>query len=139
MNKIIPLVFLCSLLAGCATTTSNTERWAVVAKIAARRGTTETLRRHPEYRPAFEAALAGVDALLLTPGPVSREALLKELQKLPVKELHGEEGALLFADAFDLFDAVLGDRVALRDGTMIRTIAVALAGGVRDGLALSGP
>lgn len=125
------------ILSGCATT-SKTQRWATIAKIAARRGTVETVKSHPEYRIYFATAAEGIDALLLT-NSISYDALLSELRKLPIKELKGDEGALLFRDAVDLYDAALGDVLRLKDGSGLRVIAQSLVAGIREGLVLAGP
>lgn len=123
---------------GCGTTDGDrTPDWEVIAKIAARRGTVEALRRHPEYRLAFEATATGLDQLLLQ-DQVDYQQLHQVLAQLPIKELRGDEGALLVADAIDLYDASLGRVLRLNETSRLRPIAEALRDGIRGGLALTG-
>lgn len=105
-----------------------------ISQIGARRGTYEVLLRHPEYRPAFVAGIAGLNNLLLRPEPNYQE-LLDALQVLKIDELKGNEGAMLLRDIIDVYDILIGPTAREQTPEQIKAWAQSIVNGVTAGLA----
>jgi hypothetical protein len=122
------------LLFGCATL-QQAEKWGKIAQIAARRGTYETVKARPDARAVFATVAATLDSLLIKPSMDSAE-IIAALQQLKVKELKGDQGALLIGDVIDVVDIVGGDSVRLKDDSRLRPVVTGIVTGIREGLSL---
>lgn len=142
--KIISLIALASMLAftGCQTTsnTDGTTTKAVdpivlqlVAQDATAVGATMLLQQKPEYRPQLELARMSVKALLAT-GNGSPAELQAALSGLPIKQLQGNQGALIVTSAVTLIDAA-GARLKAVDSKQVWASYVQpIAQGIANGL-----
>ena len=125
------------VLTGCATL-QQAERWGKVAQIAARRGTYETVKRHPELKDPFAAAAVSLEQLFVT-DTINYEAVRATLQKLKINELRGEAGALIISDALDLYDLTFGDKIRIKDDSRLKPVVAGILTGIKDGLAMAEP
>lgn len=134
----------CLWFAGCATTNStNTDpaaveaariaRMTTVAELAAFTGTSLRLQSHPQDRPLFEASLAALD-VLVSDQNYDPAALQGALQKLPIKELQGEQGALILGAALILYDSYARDVVKLDRSIYVLPVINAVRSGISRGL-----
>lgn len=127
-TKLLSLILIASFATASCTTLNK------VSTIGARRGTYETLKRHPEYRPAFEAGVVALDNLLLKE-TVDYEGLIAALQVLKINEIKGSDGAALLRDVIDVYDALIGDTARKKTPEQLRGWAQAIRDGVSQGLA----
>lgn len=139
MKTLLALILCIGVLlpgTGCSSLNGPPDpKWGTIAKVVTRRGTYEAVKAHPEYRVAFELTVAALDNLILRE-QVDTQDLLAALQKLPVDELRTDDGALLVQDALDLYDALVGDTLRLKDDTQLRAIVIAIRDGLSGGLAM---
>lgn len=125
---LIPLVFLL----GCATVKQDPvgeiKFWAQAAALI---GTQETLREHPEYAPAFQKALVGLEMLIAT-GNGDPTALQQVIAQLPVDNLESREARIAVTLA-KLSFARYGQNVTV-DLTQRSPYVLATAEALRDGI-----
>lgn len=119
--RISAFCFLLSafLLPGCATAPVSGQRLvdpAVLTTIAYEAtavGAPIYLKAHPEQREAFVMAQKSLRALLAV-GQGSQEDLAAALKALPIKQLQGDQGAVIVSGAIVLLDTA-GRQLAARD------------------------
>ena len=133
MKPKLAVVLSLLLAAGCSTV-----NWGVIGLIGARRGTYEVVKKHPEYRPAFVAAVTVLDQQLLQDQP-DYGKVVAALQGLKINEIQGEEGAMLVQDAIDMLNALLGEGWRPKDETKAKLFLEALRDGIHRGLAMATP
>lgn len=129
---------MCALfLAGCATT-DKTTRVASIAKIIARRGSYEVVKYKPEYKPGFIAATVALDVVIALDQPTPND-LMTALAKIKVKEIQGDQGAMVIADIKDLLDLLAADNFKNLDVSGLKQIAQAIDDGLKQGLGIPPP
>jgi outer membrane murein-binding lipoprotein Lpp len=147
MKKSI-LILIAALLApftfsGCAllSKTSTTEQKASdvqkLAHVAALAGTQAALLQNPEYRPAFETALASLDTAVQAKA-INGIVLRQILASLPIKELKSDEARIAIVSATMLYDLTVGDTMNVEMPAYVLAAATGIRDGLRDGLLVSG-
>lgn len=92
------LIVIAALLTGCANLSDGQRASPITAsELAAYNGTKITLIKNPAHRPGFELASAELQAMI--DGEIDRELFVQIINRLPVKELHGEMGDLIIENA----------------------------------------
>lgn len=138
-SKLLISLLVCLLSFGCASTPEGMDRWATLATVLARRGTYEAVKANPSWRGAFEVVSVKIDQLILN-DQIDAPKLLAALQLLPIRELKGDEGALIILDAIDLYDGLIRDTLRLPDDKpLVKKIALNLRNGIRAGLYMAQP
>jgi len=134
MRKALAALAALTLL---VTTSCTTLQQDAASKIISRRATIELISHHPEYRPAFTASVLAID-LLLKRETVTRAEMVAAIQALKIRELKGPQGALLVSDILDIIDIAVTDKPWFSEGLpRLRSVLVAVADGISDGLALT--
>lgn len=129
--RLIPLTSLILLLAaGCATTPDGDRDYGPAITSIVATGTSIAVQEHPEWRPQFEMAVAGLTLIEQQEKIDFREVLLI-VQNLPVKELRSDTGRIIFSVAGIWLSAYDTPEV---DVTRIRPIVSALREGFELGL-----
>jgi hypothetical protein len=109
-TKILSIVLTLAAiigLTGCASTKPQTRaRLVTVAQLAAFDGTKLTLIHHPEYRAGFE--LAAQELRTMEEGNIDALLLVEIINRLPVKELRGQTGALIVENASIILTSEIG-------------------------------
>lgn len=140
MKKLILTILIGSSLlfsSGCASFKGQDpkQELAFWANVAATVGTQEALVAHPEYKPAFEQALAALDALV-TANSVDIVAFRNVLNSLPVKELKSKEARIAINIATIAFSRY-GQNVGLDQENYVAIALRAVRDGIRSGLGVS--
>ena len=140
MKKLHSLILAALCLAvftGCKTTSGGgrvtPDRVGVVAEVAAYTGATVWLAKHPEDAPKFELARTAIGTLLSSTN-VTPADLTRALQGLPIKELRGDQGALIVGNALILYDVMLRDSVNLDANEYLRPVISGIYGGLNRAL-----
>jgi hypothetical protein len=134
-NTLAPVLAISLILAtatGCRTAPPQqaTQRMAAIAELAAYTGAGLDLVDHPQRRIYYEASVAALDGMLKDRN-YSPAAFAAALQKLPVRELRGEKGALIVGAAVLLWDQYAAEIVNLDQEQTVKPVVVS----VRNGLA----
>lgn len=124
---VLPLVSGCSTLSG-----ENGQRIKTSVKLAAYLGTSAYLQKHPETRPAFVIARDELVALS-TADNIDAVTLLAIVNRLPIKELEGEQSKIIITAATIILSDFAGE-LQLDQLKQLQPIAAALAEGITLGL-----
>jgi hypothetical protein len=125
---------LAILLAGCSTlNTPDIPRIALAVREAARVGTSEALRDHPEWIPKFKLARDQLN-MLATRGTLTATVMLDSIAELPVSMLSSDAARLSFEGARIIVAVAGWSSVEIVQTQQIRPVVEALAAGITDGL-----
>lgn len=122
------------LLMGCASLTPD--RVSVLAAIAGQAaylGAQDWLRAHPNHRPAFDAVILAISALVKA-GNTNQDAYVELLSSLPTMTLRGKAGELYISDALVVYDNDLG-RATRISGAAEQPVERAILLGLKQALA----
>lgn len=135
MNKLLCLLAL--VLAGCSTAqpTSQSDRLANIAELAAYTGTALWLVDHPADAPKFQAAAVALGGL----GAGDPVALQQILSTLPLKELKGEKGAIIIGAAILLYESELPHLTPIDQASLAAVVARRVQSGINRALAITRP
>lgn len=133
MTKGLITIALITLL-GCATTDTNDfSKVLAMARLSAYLGTAESILSHPEWKPDFVLARDELK-ILETSDTVDLATLLAIMNRLPVKELKGEQTKIVITTfSLILQDAVFNIYPLEKTGSLQR-VARALRQGIDIGL-----
>lgn len=126
------LVTGCTLFRGSAPP-DRAARLGIVVETAVFTGTQLALAKHPELRPQFTDALAGLDSVTSTNG-INVAQLQAALSRLPVKELRGDTGALLITSAITVYEATLAQGTQVNQDSYAAVVAKAVSSGLHRAL-----
>jgi hypothetical protein len=132
--KNLLLIFACAaLLCGCASTPQQQLNLLVAdARDVGEFGTRVVLMERPDFRDELEATVAALKALEATPDPLTVDALVGILAKLPVKQLQTDKAQLYILGGKVIIRRAVGD---YQLGTLgMRPIVQALREGMEEGL-----
>jgi hypothetical protein len=102
MKKLLGLGLV--LLMGCTSLTpERVSLLAAIAGQAAQIGAANWLIKHPDQRPAFDAVILALTALVQG-GVTDQRAYVEVLNSLPTATLAGPEGAVYVTDALVVYD-----------------------------------
>lgn len=144
-NGIIMAFFLASALAaplslttGCITTADGRKIpdpvvLTAIAQDAAYVGATITLKSNPQYRPEFELTRLALEQLIAA-GSGSPSDLQAALAKLPIKELQGQNGAILVQQAVVVLNAARAKLAELDKAQVYSGYVQPIAQGLLAGL-----
>lgn len=135
--KLLLIAVLCGSLVGCATTPGSRLRQVSTAvELAAYTGTVLHLQKKPADRVFFDAAHQTLSSLIKD-GQYDPVKFREALQKLPIKELKDERGAIVITSAQILYESFVGELTDLDRAPALKQIMTS----ARDGLgrALSPP
>jgi hypothetical protein len=123
----------CLWLTGCASTGGlNVATTSTVAKIAAKDATFFALRQHPEWRPAFDQALADI-TVLANQDKIDVATFAAIVHRLPVKELKGDTAQVIIGDV-----QIIVEQLAPNSGEVVSHDAFAdpkiIIAAIRDGM-----
>lgn len=130
MSKFLTLILATSLLVGCATTSKDQKLQQVVTavQLASYTGTTIYLQKHPEQKNAFVLSRDILNSFIKD-GKYDPASLHKALEGLPIKELKGENGAIIITSAQILYESYVSGLTDLDKTPALKAIMTA----VRDG------
>jgi hypothetical protein len=131
---LVGTILMCLSFAGtgCASMSqTQSQRLSTAATIAAYVGTTEVLRRHPEYRTGFELAAGELKAL--EEGNVDALKLMQIVNRLPVKELKGDRASMIITTATILLTDEIGT-TPIEKLNDLKPIVKAIRTGIERGL-----
>lgn len=131
-----PVVVL-PLLSGCASlndglSSSNAQRIQTSVKLAAYLGTSAYLTKNPQTRPAFVIARDELVALS-TADNIDAVTLLAIVNRLPIKELNGDQSKIIITAATIILSDFAG-QLQLDQLKQLQPIAAAMAEGITLGL-----
>lgn len=112
-QKIAVIIFKLGLVltlvigTGCASLGNGDIDAAPIVKIAAMNGTYLVLKKHPEYRPGFELALAELKTLEQAE-KIDFAQVMSIVHRLPVEKLESPEATLIIANATLLLEETTG-------------------------------
>jgi hypothetical protein len=133
MNRITsPTIFLAMalLLAGCQSNPNGERDVGPAIKTAVGIGTSIALMEHPEWRPAFEMAVADL-RVIEQQEKIDFGTVLLVVQNLPVKELRSDTARIVFTSAAILLSEYDSPEI---DVTKVRSVVTALREGIEFGL-----
>lgn len=128
--RTLLIAALCATIIGCATTPGSRLRQVSTAvELAAYTGTTLHLQKKPQDKIFFEAARQTMSTLIKD-GQYDPVKFREALQKLPIKELKDERGAIVITSATILYESFVGELTDLDRAPAIKQIMTS----ARDGL-----
>ena len=144
MKKITSLLLalaLITLTPGCAffragSTSQKAADVQRLAQVAATVGTQAALLSNPQYRVAFEVALATLDPAVES-GQINGLLLRQILASLPVEKLESQEARIAIVTATMLYDMATADQMNVEMPAYVLAAARGIRNGIRDGLLMS--
>lgn len=126
--------FAALFLAGCATTGGpDIPRIAAAVQLAAQVGTSEAIRDHNEWRPAFQLVRNQLNTLAAQES-LTLDSLLTVISGLPVNELSSDTARLSFEAARIVLIAAGWSEIEIVRTDQLRPVIVALSAGITAGL-----
>jgi hypothetical protein len=139
ITSLLITIGLAAFCCGCKTTTSQQQiaTASALAYEAAYVGTALDLSAHPEHRKGFELGLVALSGLLKSTNYTSAE-LVAALNKLPLKELQGENGAIVIGAIVSVFDLARNLWIDTADQpAWVAAVGGSIERGIRDALSLA--
>jgi hypothetical protein len=134
----IAMLTICSLLFGCASLNSTAvlDMVASRAEGAVKLATLADLQAHPEHRLAFAAGKVAMDGFLMSTNSSSAE-LKRLLEKLPIKEFQGSDGAMVLEGAMLVYDFATMFAYQAQSAPAVVKLATAVRNGLDAALSQS--
>lgn len=136
MKKLFafPLLAALALFAGCTTVGApDIERISRAVQEAARIGTQEAVRDHPEWIPYFVTTRDSLN-ILAASDKLTVASLLEAISKLPVSELSSDTARLIIAGAVLTVSIAGWSDIEIVQTEQIRPVVIALSDGINAGL-----
>lgn len=131
MKKLIAIVFIAALVAGCATFPKGDNLKFIVQSLSLI-GTAEAIKHDSKTKKPFELTAKSLDALIAA-GSADPVALQNALTNLPVSEFKGPEGQILVAEGAIVITWLTG-QLQLESKTNVNLYVSPISRGLRDGI-----